>query len=167
MGNPSPGSSKVKKQSPKIGPHRRTPSVTSLSLDPLNKDAPSPDKGNGPGKTAHTSAGGSGEKSVSPASKDAGKFKRRSRSSLGGAEELVRGIDFGANTSPAEESKKHSYLLARGGKVANSIQGYSANMCCPKLIYDNFQSSQSDYGVKICVFFTSGHSKKSRRKFVV
>lgn len=141
----------MKKQSPKTGPHRRTPSVTSLSLDPLNKEAPSPDKANGAGKTAHTPASGSGEKSVSPASKDAGKLKRRSRSSLGGAEDLVRGIDFGANTSPAEESKKHSYLLARGGTVPYSILGYSSVMCCHKLIVDLFLCHQSAYGVRICV----------------
>jgi hypothetical protein len=109
--------------------------VTSLSLDhSIGKDVASPEKSNGAGRSVAStpsSAGGSGEKGISPAAKDS-KLRRRIRSSLGGSEDFVLGDDLLAGTPPAEEKritspaeekkstpppmeeKKHPFLLARG-----------------------------------------------------
>ncbi|CAM6026229.1 unnamed protein product [Sphagnum balticum] len=150
MGNPSPGS-KLKKTTtppPKMI-HRRAPSVTSLSLDhSIGKDVASPEKSNGAGRSVAStpsSAGGSGEKGISPAAKDS-KLRRRIRSSLGGSEDFVLGDDFNnAGTPPAEEKritspaeekkstpppmeeKKHPFLLARGGIGRNGIRSGSSS----------------------------------------
>jgi len=148
MGNPSPGS-KLKKTTtpPPKTIHRRAPSVTSLSLDhSIGKDVASPEKSNGAGRSVAStpsSAGGSGEKGISPAVKDS-KLRRRIRSSLGGSEDFVLGDDFNnAGTPPAEEKritspaeekkstpppmeeKKHPFLLARGGIGRNGIRSGS------------------------------------------
>jgi hypothetical protein len=136
MGNPSPGS-KLKKTTtpPPKTIHRRAPLVTSLSLDhSIGKDVASPEKSNGAGRSVAStpsSAGGSGEKGISPAAKDS-KLRRRIRSSLGGSEDFVLGDDFNNAGTPAEEKritspaeekkstpppmeeKKHPFLLARG-----------------------------------------------------
>jgi hypothetical protein len=109
--------------------------VTSLSLDhSIGKDVASPEKSNGAGRSVAStpsSAGGSGEKGISPAAKDS-KLRRRIRSSLGGSEDFVLGDDFNNAGTPAEEKritspaeekkstpppmeeKKHPFLLARG-----------------------------------------------------
>ncbi|CAK9226635.1 unnamed protein product [Sphagnum troendelagicum] len=147
MGNPSPGS-KLKKTTtpPPKTIHRRAPLVTSLSLDhSIGKDVASPEKSNGAGRSVAStpsSAGGSGEKGISPAAKDS-KLRRRIRSSLGGSEDFVLGDDFNNAGTPAEEKritspaeekkstpppmeeKKHPFLLARGGIGRNGIRSGS------------------------------------------
>lgn len=115
MGNPSPAASKLKKDSPtssKVGPHRRTSSVASscVSLESGDQDVQSPARINGLGKSPAASVNSprtpAGEKSVSPA------MKKR-RSSIGGSDDLARGLDFGTSSPPVEE-KKHPFLT-RGG----------------------------------------------------
>ncbi|KAG0623492.1 hypothetical protein M758_3G178400 [Ceratodon purpureus] len=130
MGSPSPSATRLKRDSSitRAGPHRRTLSVTSscVSLELGDQDLLySPARSTGPGKShvakstassPRTPAGVSpGEKSASPAS-----VKKR-RSSIGGLDDLARGLDFSNSSSPLTEEKKlHSFLTKGGGhkKVA-------------------------------------------------
>ena len=126
MGSPSQTATKLKRESPttsKAGPHRRTLSVTSscVSLESGDQGAQSPVTSAGPGRSPVTTSTSSprtpaganpGEKSVSPAA-----VKKR-RSSIGGADDLVRGLDFGTSSSvssPVNEEKKLHSFLTKGG----------------------------------------------------
>lgn len=124
MGSPSPGATKLLKKETSTMmavPHRRSPSVTSscISLEIGDQDVQSPAKSNGLGKSSvtttsspRTPAGVPTEKSISPAA------KKKRRSSIGGADDIARGLDFSPTASSVEE-KKHAFL-AKGGGIRKS-----------------------------------------------
>lgn len=111
MGSPSPGATKLLKKETSTMmavPHRRSPSVTSscISLEIGDQDVQSPAKSNGLGKSSvtttsspRTPAGVPTEKSISPAA------KKKRRSSIGGADDIARGLDFSPTASSVEEKK--------------------------------------------------------------
>lgn len=122
MGSPSPAAAagKVKKESSgssgsKVGvttPHRRTSSsVASSCLSEELQDVQSPVRSvNGLGKSpvAATSP-------RTPASGTSPAALKKRRASIGGADDLARGLDF---SSPSTEEKKHSFLT-KGGRLAH------------------------------------------------
>ncbi|CAM6043237.1 unnamed protein product [Sphagnum compactum] len=164
--------------------HRRAPSVTSLSPGDntqgkgvaASSSSSSPERtNNGAARSGASSnnntpspgagGGGSGEKgnnsmlpAAGAATKDGKVVRRRSRSSLGGADEFVRGIDFNAAAaatppaaednkktiiSPTVEEKKHPFLLARVIRVnAGGIGRNGVRIGTPS------QSLQSPQGTK-------------------
>jgi hypothetical protein len=138
MGSPSPAAPKVKRESPttRAGPHRRTSSVTSscVSLESGDQDVlSSPARSTGPGKSPVATLGASSPRT--PVGVNPGEIKsgspaalKKRRSSISGADDLARGLDFSTSTSsPGNEEKKLHSFLTKGG--IHSCFTYSCFAC--------------------------------------
>lgn len=112
MGNPTSGSKVQMTMSLPKNRHRQSRSVASLSLEKLAQQ----ERNNSVEKAAggtFSPSGGTGEKSVAAFLAEK-KPKRRTRSSLGGTEEIVKHLEHNGGALQAEERKLLNFVSFRG-----------------------------------------------------
>ena len=111
MGNPTSGSKVQMTMSLSKNRHRQSRSVASLSLEKLAQQERNNSVEKGGGGTF--SPGGTGEKSVAAFLAEK-KPKRRTRSSLGGTEEIVKHLEPKSGALQSEERKLLNFVSFRG-----------------------------------------------------